>query len=210
MRVTSSSSSASVTLWRWSSVRQSLERLAADEVVVELDVAPVAEIPRREVVVLDRGRDEAAADRRSPLVAVRGKPLAIRLQGVAGVDGGQRGGDPAGLERVRGVGPRRRPAAARTPRPRRRAPRAPRRRRPTARTAPSRAGPPCRDAARSDGRPRDRDRRHVEELQLGRLARRAPSRSTCIAFGPCTWKRYDLRRPSVRSAVRWSSSTWTS
>ena len=33
---------------------------------------------------------------------------------------------------------------------------------------------------------------------------------TFIAFGPCTWKRYDLRRPSVRSAVRWSSSTFTS
>ena len=30
-----------------------LERLPADEVVVELDVAAVAEIPRREVVVLD-------------------------------------------------------------------------------------------------------------------------------------------------------------
>ena len=30
---------------------------------------------------------------------------------------------------------------------------------------------------------------------------------TSIAFGPCTWKRYDLRRPSVRSAHRWSSST---
>ena len=33
---------------------------------------------------------------------------------------------------------------------------------------------------------------------------------TCIAFGPCTWKRYELRRPSVRSAQRWSSSTSTS
>ena len=33
---------------------------------------------------------------------------------------------------------------------------------------------------------------------------------TCIAVGPCTWKRYDLRRPSVRSAVLKSRSTVTS
>src|ERR687892_58451 len=33
---------------------------------------------------------------------------------------------------------------------------------------------------------------------------------TCIALGPCTWNRYDLRRPSVRSAVLRSSSTVTS
>ena len=32
-----------------------LERVASDEVVVELHVAPVAEVPRREVVVLDLG-----------------------------------------------------------------------------------------------------------------------------------------------------------
>jgi len=33
---------------------------------------------------------------------------------------------------------------------------------------------------------------------------------TPIAFGPCTWKRYDFRLPSVRSALRWSSATVTS
>ena len=33
---------------------------------------------------------------------------------------------------------------------------------------------------------------------------------TAIAFGPCTWKRYDFRRPSVRIAQRWSSSIFTS
>ena len=33
---------------------------------------------------------------------------------------------------------------------------------------------------------------------------------TCIAVGPCTWKRNDLRRPSVRSAVLKSRSTATS
>ena len=33
---------------------------------------------------------------------------------------------------------------------------------------------------------------------------------TCIAFGPCTWKRYDLRRPSARSAVLRSRSIATS
>ena len=31
-----------------------------------------------------------------------------------------------------------------------------------------------------------------------------------IAFGPCTWKRKDLRRPSVRSALLRSRSTSTS
>ena len=39
-------------------VGHALERLAADEVVVELDVAAVAEVPGREVVVLDVVREK--------------------------------------------------------------------------------------------------------------------------------------------------------
>ena len=80
-----------------------LERVTSDEVVVELDVAPVAEIPGREVVVLDPVGDEAPADGRTSLVAGRRQPLAVRLQAVARVHGRQRRRDPARLERVRRI-----------------------------------------------------------------------------------------------------------
>ena len=83
-----------------------LERFAADEVVVELDERAVAELVRRQVVVLDVVGDEAAADRAGGLVARRRQPLAVLLHLLAGVDRGQRRGNPARLERVARVGAR--------------------------------------------------------------------------------------------------------
>ena len=47
-----------------------LERVAADEVVVELHELAVAELPRVQVVVLDVVRDEAPGERVVGLVAV--------------------------------------------------------------------------------------------------------------------------------------------
>ena len=49
-----------------------LQRFAADEVVVELDERAVAELVRRQVVILDIVRDEAAADRASGLQPAAG------------------------------------------------------------------------------------------------------------------------------------------
>ena len=83
-----------------------LQRLAADEVVVELHERAVAELVRRQVVILDVVRHEAAADRASGFVARRRQPLAVLLHLVAGVDRGQRRGNPTRLERVAGVGAR--------------------------------------------------------------------------------------------------------
>ena len=64
-------------------LRELLERLAADELVVELHERAVAQVVRREVIVLDLLRDEAAAERRHRLVArcpraTRGSPLHLR------------------------------------------------------------------------------------------------------------------------------------
>src|SRR5690606_19933356 len=80
-----------------------LECLTADEVVVELHERAVTDLVRRDVVVLDVGRYEAARKTARALVAVGRQPLAVRLQLVAGIDGGQRRRDPAGLERIRRV-----------------------------------------------------------------------------------------------------------
>src|SRR5919106_2321424 len=82
------------------------ERVPADEVMVELHKRPVAEIPRGQVVVLDVVGHEAASERACCLVPIGGKPLAVRLHLLAREDGGERGRDPAGLERVRCVGAR--------------------------------------------------------------------------------------------------------
>src|SRR5688572_14040684 len=81
-----------------------LQRFATDEVVVELDERAVAELVRREVIVLDIVRDEAAADRASGFVARRRQPFAVLLHLLAGVNRGQRRGNPTRLERVAGVG----------------------------------------------------------------------------------------------------------
>src|SRR4029078_12839625 len=80
------------------------ESVPPDEGGVELDVVPVAEVPGREVVVLDPRGGEAAADRGRALVAVRREPFPACLEALARVDGRQRTGDPARLERVRRVG----------------------------------------------------------------------------------------------------------
>src|SRR5690606_14582911 len=65
-----------------------------------------ADLVRRDVVVLDIARDEAARQRARGLVAVFLQPLAVRLQLLAGVDRRQRRRNPPGLERVRRVGAR--------------------------------------------------------------------------------------------------------
>src|SRR5207247_1645101 len=77
--------------------------LPADEVVVELDVAAVAEVPGGEVVVLDVVGGEAATDRGRALVPLGRQPLPVPAQALAGVDRRQRRRDPARLERVRRV-----------------------------------------------------------------------------------------------------------
>src|SRR5690606_30440613 len=82
-----------------------LERLAADEVVIEADETAVVELVRREVVVLDVLGVETAAERRRRLVRVLRQPLAIGPELLAGIDRGQRARQPAGLERIRVVGP---------------------------------------------------------------------------------------------------------
>ena len=81
-----------------------LQRRAADEVVIEPDDATVVELVRREVVVLDVLRVEAAAERRGRLVGALGQPLSIRLHLLARVDRRQRARQPPGFERVRMVG----------------------------------------------------------------------------------------------------------
>ncbi len=80
-----------------------LERIASDEVVVELHERPVPEVVRRPVVVGDVVGVVAPAERARPFVALGGEPFAIGLQLVAGEDGRQRARDPAGLEGVGGV-----------------------------------------------------------------------------------------------------------
>ena len=97
---------AKVTFLRCGWLGRLLERLAADEVVVELHERAVAELVRRDVVVLDVVGDEAAADGAGGLVAVRRQPLAILLHLLAGVDRRQRRGNPARFERVGGIGAR--------------------------------------------------------------------------------------------------------
>ena len=97
---TSSAFQASVTFLRCASAIDLLERLAADEVVVELHERPVAELPRVQVVVLDVVRHEAAGERAGGLVAVGGRATRGTSQLLAGVDRRQRGRDPAGLQRV--------------------------------------------------------------------------------------------------------------
>src|SRR5690606_10079003 len=57
----------------------------------------------RDVVVFDLVGDEAATDGAGCLVAVSAKPFAIGFHFRVGVDGRQRGGDPAGFQRVRRV-----------------------------------------------------------------------------------------------------------
>ena len=72
-----------------------LERLAADELVVELDERSVAQVVRRQVVVADVVRVEAAAERCHGLVALAVQPLAVRLHVRPGIDRGQGRRDPA-------------------------------------------------------------------------------------------------------------------
>ncbi len=107
---TSAGSHTSVTFWRWSSPADLLERLSPDEVMVELDHVAVAELLRPEVVVLDVGCIEAAADRPRHLFAGRRQPLTEGTERFAGEDGRHRPRDPAQLECVGEVGERPDPA----------------------------------------------------------------------------------------------------
>ncbi len=74
--------------------------------MVELDERPVAELPGRQVVVLDVLGHERPGERSGRLVRVRRQPVTVRLLLGAGVDRGKRGRNPARLERVRRVSPR--------------------------------------------------------------------------------------------------------
>ena len=104
-RVTSSLSSASVTFLRCGPFAIFSQRLAADEVVVELHERAVADVPRRQVVVLDVARRRSCRRSRPCLVAVGRQPLAVGLHRlVAGVDRRQRRRDPARFQRVRRIG----------------------------------------------------------------------------------------------------------
>jgi EmrB/QacA subfamily drug resistance transporter len=82
---------------------QDLERVAADELVVELDHLPVAEVPWRDVQVLGPLGHVASGQGQVPLEAPGRQPLTECLHLRAGVDGGHGVGDPAGLGRHRGV-----------------------------------------------------------------------------------------------------------
>ena len=183
-----------------------LERLPPDEVVVELDVAAVAEIPGREVVVLDvvatRSCRRSTPSPRSPSpAATRGTPSASRRSRPPAA---ATGSSPtrACSTSTRG----RPPGASRTPRRPRAAPRAPAPRPPTGPKSSQPGWPtmPCRSAR--TGFPAI-----VTVVMLKNFSSGAGPPSafsiTAIAFGPWTWNRYDLRRPSVRIAQRWSSST---
>src|SRR5882724_3242968 len=56
-----------------------LQRLASDEIMVELDERTVPQLVRRHVIVFDVVRHEAAADRPRALISARRQPLAILL-----------------------------------------------------------------------------------------------------------------------------------
>ena len=80
-----------------------LERLAPDEVVVELHERPVAEVVRRRGSSR-RCRRSSSCRRASRCPrSLRRQPLAVRLHLVAGEHRRERGRDPARLERVRRV-----------------------------------------------------------------------------------------------------------
>src|SRR5690606_19967772 len=81
-----------------------LKGLATDEIVVEVDDAGVVEVPRREIIILDVLRDEAAADRRIRLERVAREPLAIGLHVLAGIDCLQWRRDPAGFHCAGAIG----------------------------------------------------------------------------------------------------------
>src|ERR1700691_2385021 len=75
------------------------------EIVVVLDERPIAQFPRRQVIILDVVGNETAANGPSGLVAVGAEPLAVGLELLAGVDARQRRGNPARLQGIRGIGP---------------------------------------------------------------------------------------------------------
>ncbi len=80
-----------------------LQSRAANEVVIEADDAAVVELVRREVVVLDVVRVEAASQRSGRFIRALGQPFSIRLHLLARVDRGERARQPTGFERVRVV-----------------------------------------------------------------------------------------------------------
>ena len=73
--------------------------------MVELDERSVTQLVRGGVIILDVVGVQTAAQRTRGLVAVRGQPLPVGLHLVAGIHGRQGRRDPAGFQRVGGVGP---------------------------------------------------------------------------------------------------------
>ena len=85
-------------------VLHNLESVATDEVVVELDEAPVSQFPRRDVVTLYVGRDEAATQLQIRLPAVTGEPATEVCELICGVDRRTRIRHPSALENRAEVG----------------------------------------------------------------------------------------------------------
>ena len=171
---------------------QGLERVTADEVVVELHERAVTELPRVGVVVLDVVGDEAAGDGVGRLVAVGAEPLAVGTQFLAGVDGRQRRGDPA---RTRGCWSSRRAsprAPCRTPGRPRGWPRGSGR---SSRRGPRSPGParrPCRAAACA----RSPRRSFMVLIRKNFSCSSVPPLSFSMigqALGPWIWKRHRSR-----------------
>ncbi len=88
-------------------VRQILffhQRVAADEVMVEIYDMAVAEIIGRQVIVLHVVGHHAAAQRGAGFETIGRQPLTVRLHFFPGVDGGKLRRDPAGFVGHRRVG----------------------------------------------------------------------------------------------------------
>ena len=102
----SSAFHSSVTFLRWVGRIDFLQRIGADEIMVELHERAIAQFARVEVVILDAVANEGTADGTGCFVAVGTQPFAVIGQLVAGVDRRQRAWDPAGFQRVRRIGAR--------------------------------------------------------------------------------------------------------
>src|SRR6185503_8861014 len=79
---------------------------APNEVMVELDEGPIAEIVGSQIVVGDIVGVKAASQRCHGFVALGGEPLPVRLHVVTDVDRRKGGGNPAGFETAGRVGSR--------------------------------------------------------------------------------------------------------
>src|SRR6185437_2498643 len=85
--------------------RHFLERLAANEIVIEFHERPVTKRVRSHVVVLNFVGLEASTQRARTFITAGREPLPIRLHLFARVDRGKRRRNPSRLERVGRVSP---------------------------------------------------------------------------------------------------------